>query len=43
MSILIKAINYSEKDEKLNITISENDKIIDIRKNIQKKSVYFQI
>ena len=41
MSVLIKAVNYEEKDEKLNITISENDRIIDVRKNIHKKSVYF--
>jgi len=41
MSIIIKAVNYLKKDEMFNISISENDRMIDIRKDIQKKSVYF--
>ena len=41
MSIKIKVINYLQKDEIFEITISEKDRIIDIRKEIQKRSVYF--
>ena len=41
MSISLKVINYLQKDEIFYITVSENDRMIDIRKDIQKKSVYF--
>ena len=41
MSIKIKVINYLQKDEIFEITITEKDRIIDIRKEIQKRSVYF--
>ena len=41
MSISIKVINYHQKDEIFYITITEKDRIIDIRKEILYKSVYF--
>ena len=41
MSLKIKVINSHQKDEIFYISISENDRMIDIRKEIQKKSVYF--
>ena len=41
MSITLKVTNYLKKDEIFNINISEKDRIIDIRKDIQEKSVYF--
>ena len=41
MSISIKVINYNQKDEIFYLTITENDRMIDIRKDIQNKSVYF--
>ena len=41
MSITLKVTNYLKKDEIFNINISEKDRMIDIRKDIQEKSVYF--
>ena len=41
MALKIKVINDSQKDEIFYITISDKDRIIDIRKEIQKNSVYF--
>ena len=41
MSISIKVVNYHQKDEVFYITITEKDRIIDIRKEILYKSVYF--
>lgn len=41
MSLTIKVVNYLTKDEKFNITISPNDRIIDIRQEIKRRSAYF--
>lgn len=41
MSITLKVVNSLNKEEVFEISITEKDRIMDVRKEIQKKSVYF--